>query len=233
MPVPTGVILSLERRLELLRWAEAAGSWIVEDDYQSEFTYEGRPIASLHALDRGQRVLYLGTFTNSVFPSLRLAYLVLPENLIEVFRAVRGQIDHHTHGLEQAVMADFADGGHFAAHLRRMRGLYQSRRDALVAACRRELQGVARLGPTSSGMSAALYLERRLRLHFARSRSGGRPATASAGSLRRSRARTLRRALGYTALTERTIAKGMASLARVIESTGAPLPRPTRVRSRA
>jgi GntR family transcriptional regulator/MocR family aminotransferase len=155
---PTGVTLSLERRLELLRHAESSGAWIVEDDYQSEFTYTGRPVASIHSLDRSERTLYIGTYTNSVFPSLRLAYVVLPPPLVPVFEAVRRQLDDHTHGAMQAVLADFIDGGHFNAHLRRMRALYHARRDALVSACARSLPAAAVLGPATSGMNVALHL---------------------------------------------------------------------------
>jgi GntR family transcriptional regulator/MocR family aminotransferase len=218
---PTGIALSLERRLELLRWAERARAWIVEDDYQSEFTYEGRPIASLTSLDGGRRVLYLGSFTNSVFPSLRLAYVVLPRSLVALFHAVRRQLDDHTHGLLQAVLADFADGGHFLAHLRRMRALYQARRDVLVTACAREFPPSTRLGPTNAGMNAALYLPPQLPdglVAALADKAGirvlpltryGSPACRRNGLL-----------LGYTALTERRIVAGVARLAGVISSAG-------------
>ncbi len=214
---PTGVTLSIERRMALLRWAEKAGSWILEDDYQSEFTYQGRPLAPLYSLDRGERVLYLGTFTNAVFPSLRLAYVVLPRSLVPVFQAVRGQLDDHTHGLAQAVMADFADGGHFNAHLRKMRSVYLSRRNALVDACARELPSAARLGPAVAGMNAALHLAPRLA-------DTAVAATAQASGLRAlplSRYAESGRGvngllLGYTALSERRIAAGIARLAQVI-----------------
>ncbi len=201
---PTGVTLSLERRLSLLRHAEASGAWIIEDDFQSEFTYEGRPVASVHSLDRGERTLYVGTFTNSVFPSLRLAYVVLPRILVPVFEAVRRQSDDHTHGYMQAVLADFLDGGHFNAHLRKMRSLYHARRDALVDACARSLpEGVA-LGPATSGMHVALRLPSRLadRAVVARAAAAG--------------LRVQPLLLGYTALTERRIAAGVVRLAGVI-----------------
>ena len=216
---PTGVTMSLERRLELLRWADRSGAWIVEDDYQSEFTYEGRPIASLWSLEGGERVIHVGTFTNSVFPSLRLAYVVLPRSLIALFQAVRRQLDDHTHGLLQAVMADFADGGHFHAHLRRMRALYQARRDALVAACARDLDPRVRLGPASGGMNAALDLPPELpdaAVAALADAAGVRALPLSRyGSPSCSRNGLL---LGYTALTERRIASGVARLAGVISA---------------
>jgi GntR family transcriptional regulator/MocR family aminotransferase len=214
---PTGVPLALERRLDLLRWAERTGAWIVEDDYQSEFTYEGRPIAAIHSLDRSERVLYLGTFSGSVFPSLRLAYLVLPKPLVAVFRAIRAQLDDHTHGLAQAVLADFIDGGHFSAHLRRMRSIYLARRDALRAACARELSGRARLGPTVSGMSAALHLPARIsdRGFVARAHGAGlRLMPLSRYCAGAARLNGL--LLGYAALSERQIAAGVVRLAALL-----------------
>jgi GntR family transcriptional regulator/MocR family aminotransferase len=215
---PTGVTLSLERRLALLGHAEASGAWIIEDDYQSEFTYTGRPVASLHSLDRSERTLYIGTFTNSVFPSLRLAYVVLPPPLVPVFEAVRRQLDDHTHGAMQAVLADFMDGGHFNAHLRRMRSLYHERRDALVAACARSLPDAAVLGPATSGMNVALHLPDRLgdTAVTARAAASGLRVLPlsrySSGSQRRNGL-----LLGYTALTERRIGAGVQRLARVID----------------
>ncbi|HKW55470.1 MAG TPA: PLP-dependent aminotransferase family protein, partial [Stellaceae bacterium] len=214
---PLGVTLSLARRLALLRFAEQSGAWIVEDDYQSEFIYAGRPLAAIHSLDRGGRTIYVGSFTNSVFPSLRIAYLMLPHSLVPVFSAVRRQLDDHTHGFMQAVLADFIDGGHLTAHLRRMRALYHARRDALALACGREL-GPARLGPTNGGMNAALHLP-------ARCPDEDVAIRAEAAGLRvlplsRYRVGSRRRnglLLGYTALSERRIAGAVARLARVID----------------
>ena len=214
---PTGVTMSLERRLALLRHAAATGAWIVEDDYQSEFTYAGRPLVSIHGLDRSERTLYVGTFTNSVFPSLRLAYVVLPRSLVPVFEAVRRQLDDHTHGAMQAVLADFIDGGHFSGHLRKMRALYHGRRDALLAACARSLPATAILGPATNGMNVALHLPAR---HADRA-VAARAAASGLSVLPLSRYASGTHScngllLGYTALTERQIGAGMARLAQVI-----------------
>ena len=215
---PTGVTLSLERRLALLRFAESSGAWILEDDYQSEFTYAGRPIASLHSLDRNERTLYVGTFTNSVFPSLRLAYLVLPMALVPAFEAVRRQLDDHTHGYMQAVLADFMDGGHFSAHLRKMRSLYHERRDAIVAACAHSMPGTVALGPATSGMNIALHLPAQVpdQAVAARAAASGlrvQPLSRYASGLLSLNGLLL----GYTALSERRITAGIARLAQVIE----------------
>jgi len=211
------VTLSLERRLALIDAARTIGAWIVEDDYQSEFTYEGRPLASVHRLDHGQRTLYVGSFTNSVFPALRLAYLVLPVSLVPVFEAVRRQIDDHTHGPMQAVLADFIDGGHFTAHLRHMRTLYHERRDALLAACARVLPDPLTIGPASSGMNVALHIPIRLpdRLAVARAAAAGlKVLPLSRFALPAERWNGL--LLGYTALSERRIADGIVRLARAL-----------------
>ena len=216
---PTGVTMSLERRLSLLAWARRANAWILEDDYDSEFRYEGRPIAAIHGLDRAGRVLYLGTFTKSLFPSVRVAYLVVPPALSNAFVHARRQMDGHTAALSQAVITDFVDDGHFAAHLRRMRGIYRARRDALVDAVHHELGTRVRLGPTEGGFQAALYLpvgaddrevSRRAAAHgidvvpLSRYTQGeGEPGLV----------------LGYSALTAEAIREGVSVLGRVLRST--------------
>lgn len=130
---PTGVALSLPRRLELLAWAGDAGSWILEDDYDSEFRYIGRPLPSLKSLDRGQRVLYAGTFSKVLFPSLRLGYLVVPPELAIAFARASKLLSMGQPALEQNVTAAFMQKGHFARHIRKMRILYGERRKGLAA----------------------------------------------------------------------------------------------------
>jgi GntR family transcriptional regulator / MocR family aminotransferase len=131
---PTGVAMSLHRRLELLAWATDAGSWILEDDYDSEFRYVGRPLPSLKSLDRGQRVLYAGTFSKTLFPALRLGYLVVPPELATAFARASRLLTMGQPALEQHVVATFMQKGHFARHIRRMRMLYKERRLALAKA---------------------------------------------------------------------------------------------------
>lgn len=214
---PLGVALSPARRQALLDWAAQRGAWIVEDDYQSEFFHEGRAPAALASFGTPDRVLHVGTFSNAVFPSLRLAYVVLPHPLVDIFAAVRSQLDGHTHGLAQAVLADFIDGGHFAAHLRRMRGLYAARRDALVRACARELPEGAALGATAAGISAPLLVDRRRSdraLADAAMKAGIQVLPLSRYALRSRAWRGL--LLGYAALDESAIRGGVARLARVL-----------------
>lgn len=155
---PLGVTMSLERRLALLAWAERAGAWIVEDDYDSEFRYKSRPLAAIQGLDPAGRVIYVGTFTKALFPSLRLAYLVAPEDLAPAFIHARTLQDGHTPTLLQAVLADFLNEGHFGAHIRRMRTIYEARRNVLVEAAGRELDGRALLGPAEAGFHTTLHL---------------------------------------------------------------------------
>src|SRR5215470_9675246 len=129
---PLGVALSLPRRLALLSWASAGGAWIIEDDYDSEFRYVGRPLPALKSLDRDERVLYVGSFSKVLYPGLRLGYLVIPESLIDAFtRSIRLRyLGHAT--LEQRVVGDFMAAGDFARHVKRMRALYGARRRTLA-----------------------------------------------------------------------------------------------------
>ncbi len=131
---PTGVALSLPRRLELLAWAADAGSWVLEDDYDSEFRYVGRPLPSLKSLDRDHRVLYAGSFSKVLFPALRLGYLVVPPELATAFMRASRLMTLGQAGLEQRVVATFMQKGHFARHIRRMQILYAERRRTLAAA---------------------------------------------------------------------------------------------------
>ncbi|GIK99582.1 MAG: GntR family transcriptional regulator [Alphaproteobacteria bacterium] len=149
---PLGVVMSLKRRLDLLGWARDSGAWVIEDDYDSEFRYAGRPLAAMQGLDRDGRVIYVGSFSKSMFPSLRLGYLVAPPALIDAFLAARATLDDHAPMIAQPALADFLAEGHFAAHLRRMRRLYAARQQALLDAAARHLGGLLRLAPDQAGM---------------------------------------------------------------------------------
>ncbi|MCO6419090.1 PLP-dependent aminotransferase family protein [Siccirubricoccus sp. KC 17139] len=135
---PLGVVLSMARRLELLAWARQAGAYVLEDDYDSEFRYAGRPLAALQGIDDAGRVIYIGTFSKVLFPGLRLGYAVLPPALVEPVLGARLLSDWHPPALVEEVVTDFIAEGHFAQHLRRMRQHYRAARDVLVAA----LQGI-------------------------------------------------------------------------------------------
>lgn len=131
---PTGAIMSLSRRLALLAWAEQTGAYVMEDDYDSEYRYEGRPVEAVQGLDRSGRVIYVGTFSKVLFPALRLGYLVLPPPLVPAVLAAKWLADRHTSTFEQAVLTAFIQEGHFERHLRRSRTRCAARRAALLAA---------------------------------------------------------------------------------------------------
>ena len=124
---PTGVALSLERRTALLEWAEKHDAWVLEDDYDGEFGYVGQPATPLHSLYQHARVLYLGTLSKSMFVSLRLAFAVVPESMVEQLATVRTQLDAFSPPLIQLAMSRFMDEGHFSTHVRRMRGVYAAK----------------------------------------------------------------------------------------------------------
>jgi GntR family transcriptional regulator/MocR family aminotransferase len=145
---PTGVTMTLERRLALLDWAKREQAWIIEDDYDSEFRYVGRPLAALQGLDEHDRVIYLGTFSKVLFPALRLGYLVVPRGLVETFTKARRVLDGHSSPLMQAVVSEFIEEGHFLRHIRKMRALYTERRTILSEELRKRLGGV--IDPISS-----------------------------------------------------------------------------------
>jgi GntR family transcriptional regulator/MocR family aminotransferase len=149
---PLGMAMPFARRRELLDWAEHTGSWIVEDDYESEFQQPGRALPSLQGLDRAGRVIYLGTFSKLLFPSLRLGYAVLPDDLIQPFAAARYLTDRHSSGLLQGMMTEFILDGYFARHLKRMRAHYRERQEFLIDLLARRLRGVLEIPAVESGM---------------------------------------------------------------------------------
>jgi len=152
---PLGMALSLERRLALLRLAEACDGFIFEDDYDGEFRFRDRPLAALKALDQGDRVIYAGTFSKVLFPALRLAYLVLPQALVSPFVAAWSSTSRHAPVLNQSILYDFMAEGHFARHIRRMRKSYASRLETLDAAARAYWPGILQLMPHDAGLDVA------------------------------------------------------------------------------
>ena len=155
---PLGYTLSLPRRLALLEWAATAGAWIFEDDYDSEFRYTGRPLAAVQGLDHGGRVLYAGTFSKPLFPALRLAYLIVPDGLVDGFVAARASVSGPVGTFMQAVLADFIADGHFGAHIRAMRNVYQERRVTLLDSLAMLLPERARVLTSSTGLHVTVEL---------------------------------------------------------------------------
>jgi len=160
---PLGVTMSAWRRLELLQWAQKSGAWIIEDDYDSEYRYATRPVASLQGLDTDSRVIYIGTFSKVLFPSMRLGYMVVPPDLVERFATIRHAIDLGAPAAYQSALTDFINEGHFARHLRRMRLLYGTRRRALVETLNEKLGSALKIIGAEAGMHLAVLLPRGFR----------------------------------------------------------------------
>jgi len=156
---PLGFTMSARRRFQLLHWAQSTGAWIIEDDYDSEYRYDSSPIASLQGLDGNARVIYIGTFSKVLFPSLRVGYIVIPRYLVDHFSAVRRFMDNGPPPFFQAVIADFIRDGHFARHLRRMRTLYHKRRTVLVESIDRELGSIVKVLGSEAGMHLTATLQ--------------------------------------------------------------------------
>jgi len=176
---PTGAVMPLGRRLELLSWARRSGACIFEDDYDSEYRYSGRPIEALAALDDSGCVLYAATFSKVMFPSLRLGYMILPERLIEPIRSVKALMDTGGPNLAQAALVDFIRQGHFERHLHRTRTRNASRRAAILDAIERHLGSRAQVSGINAGLHLMLWLRdlpasrsRELRMRAARAGVG-------------------------------------------------------------
>lgn len=176
---PTGGVLPLRRRLDLLQWAARANVFIVEDDYDSDYVYESQPLESMQALDASGRVIYVGTFAKVLAPALRLGFLVVPEALLESVVAAKWLSDRGTAPLEQAVLADFVEAGHFDRHLRRMARRLESRQRTLVQSLQREFGDDARVSGARAGMHLTLWLPR-----LPRERTGALTGAAAVRGIR-------------------------------------------------
>ena len=156
---PTGAIMSVTRRLALLAWAEDAGAYVIEDDYDSEYRYGGRPIEALQGLDRAGRVVYVGTFSKLLFPALRLGYAVVPEALVKPFVAAKALADTGGATLEQLALADFIREGHFERHIRRSRIVNGAHRAALLEAIERHLGDRVEVSGANAGLHVLVWLQ--------------------------------------------------------------------------
>lgn len=156
---PTGATLSLERRLELISWAAENGKWIIEDDYDSEFHYDGLPTACVQGLDKYQRTIYIGTFSKTLYPGLRMGYMVIPPELVSAFARARSIMDGHTPQILQLTLARFMEEGHYNAHVRAMRKLYAGRREILLEAIDRYLAGIVTALHPEGGMQILCLLD--------------------------------------------------------------------------
>lgn len=156
---PLGISMSLARRMALLAWARQSGALIFEDDYDSEYRYSGRPLPALQGLDRHGVVLFAGSFSKVLFPSLRLGYLVVPVDLVDNFAAIKSIISRHAPLLEQAVVCDFMTEGHFARHVRRMREVHAERLGVLLECAQQRLRGLLDVSPVEAGLQTVGWLQ--------------------------------------------------------------------------
>jgi GntR family transcriptional regulator / MocR family aminotransferase len=218
---PTGALMPLGRRLELLSWARRSGACIFEDDYDSEYRYSGRPIEALAALDDSGCVLYAATFSKVMFPSIRLGYMIVPERLIEPLRSTKALMDTGGPTLVQAALVDFIREGHFERHLHRTRTRNASRRAAMLAAIERYLGSRAQVSGINAGLHLMLWLRelpasraRELRMRAERVGVG----VYSVAPFYLNPPKQVGLLLGYASLPEKQIAEGIRRFASVVDS---------------
>jgi GntR family transcriptional regulator/MocR family aminotransferase len=208
---PTGVSMTLPRRLELLEWARVSGAVVIEDDYDSEYRYSGPPLPAMHSLDSGANVIYVGTFSNVMFSGLRLGYVVVPPMLRDAFAAAKWLTDRNSPMLEQAALADFLADGHLERHVRRMRRLYKRRRDVLLDALARHFGEAARIRGDAAGMHLSVRLPDAARFRANATKHGVH--IASSEPYYAGKAPTNEFLLSFSAISERAIREGVRRLA--------------------
>lgn len=215
---PMGMTMSLPRRLELLEWARNSGALIFEDDYDSEYRYSGRPVPSLQGLDAGRQVIFFGTFSKVLFPSLRAGYLVLPPDLVPHFTAAIAATRRHAPLLDQIVLCDFITEGHFGRHLRRMRQIYAERLSVLLESARERLAGLLEISGIEAGLQTSGWLSRGITGDAAAKAAAARGVDVVPLS-RYSRLPREREGLqlGFAAVDAREIRRGVRELAAALE----------------
>lgn len=218
---PLGVTMKLEQRVALLKWAHEARAWIVEDDYDSEYRFSSRPVEALQGLDREGRVIYLGTFSKVLFPSIRLGYVVVPGELMNLFVMAQRFLTTHPPLLEQMALADFFAEGHFARHLRRMRACYAARREALMTAIRNECGTLLEAYAPQAGMHLVGWLSPGFSDTEVEQRTAQRGLEVVAlSTLSREPMTRGGLVLGYAACSEQEIQTGVRILADVLHELG-------------
>jgi len=216
---PLGVTMSLRRRLALLEWARRSRTLIFEDDYDSEYRYQGRPIPALQGLDRAGVVIYAGTFNEVLFPALRLAYLVVPPGMVDRFAAAQAVSMRHAPLLDQAALCDFITEGHFARHIRRMRELYSERLAVFLEASRSRLEGLLEIPDIDAGLQTVGWLARGISADRAAEEAARREVEVI--PLSRYSSRRLARQgllLGFAAVDAGELRRGVEQLGRALES---------------
>jgi GntR family transcriptional regulator/MocR family aminotransferase len=223
---PLGTTMSVARRLQILEWARKSSSVIFEDDYDSEFRFSGRPIPALQGLDRHRLVLYGGSFSKVLFPGLRLGYLVLPSDLVNAFEAAKSLTSRHSPILDQVVLSEFISQGHFARHIRRMRQLYGERLSILLEAARRNLAGMLTISDVEAGLQTVGWLCSGLIGESVAAAAARRNVDVTPVSRYRvGRAIPEALQLGFAAIDENEIRRGVRDLAIALEAEMARTPR--------
>jgi GntR family transcriptional regulator/MocR family aminotransferase len=218
---PLGISMSLPRRLQLLDWARASGALIFEDDYDSEYRYSGRPVPALQGLDRDGSVLFAGSFSKVLFPSLRLGYLVIPEGLVDYFAAAKSSTSRHAPTLDQAVLCDFMAEGHFGRHLRRMRAVYAERLSFLLLSARERLAGLLDISGVEAGLQTAGWLREGITgVSAARAAAARNVDVIPLSYYTRGRADREGLQLGFAAVDPREIQRGVNDLASALQDAG-------------
>jgi GntR family transcriptional regulator / MocR family aminotransferase len=220
---PLGMTMSLARRLQLLEWVRRSNALIFEDDYDSEFRYAGRPIPALQGLDQYGLVLFAGSFSKVLFPSLRLGYLVLPPDLVDAFVAAKSVLNRHAAPFEQTVLCDFITDGHFGRHLRRMREVYAERLSILLESSRKKLTGLLELSSVEAGLQTVGWLCQEIDSTAAMRAAQARKVEVtplsvySRGAMRRKGLQ-----LGFAAVNGQEIKRGVQQLAIALEELAHP-----------
>ena len=214
---PMAITMSLQRRLSLLKFAKENNAWILEDDYDSEFRYDGRPLAALQGLDENDCVVYMGTFSKVLFAGLRLGYVVVPQDLIQPFVNTKSIVDRHSPILEQATVAEFIRSGRFERHIRNMRKLYATRQKKLVDSVNYFLKGRLEVEPRPAGMHLIGWLREGIDDQAVSQRAASNgievPAISSYTQKRLPRGGLL---LGYSAIPASRIPHAVEALSRVM-----------------
>jgi GntR family transcriptional regulator / MocR family aminotransferase len=217
---PVGITMSLTRRLQLLESARKSGALILEDDYDSEFRYAGRPVPALQGLDRHALVLFTGSFSKVLFPSLRLGYLVLPADFVERVSATLSITRRHAPLMEQAVLCDFITAGHFGRHLRRMRQIYAERLNVLLDSARQNLTGLLEISGIEAGLQTVGWLQRGINAESAAAAAAERNVEVTPINIySHGNVASTGLQLGFAAIDAKEIRRGVQDLALALEQT--------------
>jgi GntR family transcriptional regulator/MocR family aminotransferase len=216
---PLGVTMSASRRLHLLDWAARSGALILEDDYDSEYRYAGRPVPALQGFDSKGVVLFTGSFSKVLFPSLRLGYLVVPPDLVEYFSATLSVTSRHASLLEQAVLSDFITEGHFGRHVRRMREVYAERLSVLLEGAKQSLNGLLEISGVEAGLQTSAWLHQGLNAESVAAAAATRGIEVTAlSSYRQGAAAPEGLQLGFAAVDSQEIRRGVRELTVTLEN---------------